>query len=263
MTAPSLPQNERLQDLLAARATDILSAAQQDEMESLMAREAQCDDIAFDRAAGVVELAFLDRHYQPLPEAMRLTLIDEGEKEVERRTQGSSIDSSVAGADQNRTYRFSNWQSAGWLAAAAMLVISVIAWWPSTNTTPKQSRERLLVSAGDVKTVQWNIPTDERFTAVTGDVVWSTQQQTGYMRLKGMPVNDPSKTQYQLWIVDPNRDKHPVDGGVFNIDRNGEVIIPINAKLNVSPAAFAITEEQPGGVVVSSGPLLVVAPVDS
>jgi len=38
------------------------------------------------------------------------------------------------------------------------------------------------------------------------------------------------------------------------------VIIPIDAKLDVlDPEAFAITREQPGGVVVSNGPLLMVA----
>ena len=45
---------------------------------------------------------------------------------------------------------------------------------------------------------------------------------------------------------------HPVDGGVFDVTRNGEVIIPIDAKIAVSnPTAFAITVEKPGGVVVS------------
>ena len=74
-------------------------------------------------------------------------------------------------------------------------------------------------------------------------------------------MNEAARVQYQLWIVDPERDgKHPVDGGVFNVSSTGEVIIPIQAKLRIrSPRAFAITAEQPGGVVVSAGPLLVVA----
>jgi phosphotransferase system IIA component len=56
-----------------------------------------------------------------------------------------------------------------------------------------------------------------------------------------------------------------VDGGVFDIQAsNGEVIIPINAKLAVNkPTAFAITLEKTGGVVVSAGPLLVVASAGS
>ena len=71
--------------------------------------------------------------------------------------------------------------------------------------------------------------------------------------------------QYQLWIVDPERAAQPVDGGVFDVQAGTrEVIIPINAKLAVNnPAAFAITLEKPGGVVVSAGPLLVVASAGS
>ena len=83
------------------------------------------------------------------------------------------------------------------------------------------------------------------------------------MRLAGLVANDPGTAQYQLWIVDPERDQRPVDGGVFDVPSGGgEVIIPIDPKLRIkSPAAFAITLEKPGGVVVSGGPLLVVAPV--
>ena len=81
------------------------------------------------------------------------------------------------------------------------------------------------------------------------------------MLLTGMPVNDPATSQYQLWLVDPDRDENPVDGGVFDIPADeSSVVIPIDAKLAVNnPTVFAITREQPGGVVVSKGPLLVIA----
>ena len=75
-------------------------------------------------------------------------------------------------------------------------------------------------------------------------------------------MNDPVKAQYQLWIVDPERDAHPVDGGVFDVPTAGEILVPIQAKLTIHrPTAFAITLEKPGGVVVSTQPLLVVAAV--
>jgi anti-sigma-K factor RskA len=73
------------------------------------------------------------------------------------------------------------------------------------------------------------------------------------MRFVGLPVNDASVEQYQLWIIDPARDDEPIDGGVFNVSNSGEVIVPIDAKLQVvRPQAFAITIEKPGGVVVST-----------
>jgi anti-sigma-K factor RskA len=73
------------------------------------------------------------------------------------------------------------------------------------------------------------------------------------MRFGGVAPNDPTEQQYQLWIFDATRpEATPVDGGVFDIGESGEVIVPINAKLPVrEAAAFAITVEQPGGVVVS------------
>ena len=84
------------------------------------------------------------------------------------------------------------------------------------------------------------------------------------MRFVGMPVNDATAEQYQLWIIDPDRDEEPIDGGVFDIESSGEVVVPINAKLAVlNPAAFAITIEKPGGVVVSTQERLpLIAPVN-
>ena len=68
-----------------------------------------------------------------------------------------------------------------------------------------------------------------------------------------LPVNDPSRRQYQLWIFDKSRSaEKPVDGGVFDVSSTGELIVPIDAKLAVTEAfLFAITAEKPGGVVVS------------
>ena len=88
---------------------------------------------------------------------------------------------------------------------------------------------------------------------VSGDVIWDSESQTGVMRFVDMPINNPTQQQYQLWIIDPERDDEPVDGGVFDIAQDGEVFIEIDPKLNViRPTAFAITIEKPGGVVVST-----------
>jgi anti-sigma-K factor RskA len=89
--------------------------------------------------------------------------------------------------------------------------------------------------------------------AVAGDVVWSDAKQEGYMRFTNLPKNDASVSTYQLWIFDETQsDKTPIDGGTFDVNADGEVIIPIDAKLKARGAkAFAITVEKPGGVVVS------------
>ena len=85
--------------------------------------------------------------------------------------------------------------------------------------------------------------------------------QKGYMRFRGLAKNDPRVAQYQLWIFDKTRDDtYPVDGGVFDVDKDtGDVIVPIRAKINVNEATlFAVTIERPGGVVVSKRERIVV-----
>ena len=93
----------------------------------------------------------------------------------------------------------------------------------------------------------------------TGEVIWNDEKQEGYMSLENLAVNDPTKNQYQLWIVDPKRDELPVDGGVFDITlKDGKSIIPIRNALAINkPVAFVITLEQSGGVVKSKQEVVV------
>ena len=161
--------------------------------------------------------------------------------------------------DQQRT-PLAAW--AGWAVAALLLVTVLVGREGPAPAipTPAEARTALAAETGTIS-IEWAPSAWEDFESVRGDVNWNDERQEGYLRLSGMPANDPERSQYQLWIVDPNRDTHPVDGGVFDIPPGAsEVVIPIRAALAVNqPAAFAITREQPGGVVVSEGPLLVVA----
>jgi anti-sigma-K factor RskA len=118
--------------------------------------------------------------------------------------------------------------------------------------TPAQQRDELLRSAPDVVSATW-VPGNMKDLKVTGDIVWSDSKQQGYVRLHGLPVNDASKTCYQLWIFDQTQDKAtPIDGGVFDVASNGDVILPVTTKLTAKkPEMFALTIERHGGVVVS------------
>ena len=158
----------------------------------------------------------------------------------------------------------------GWAAAAAAsvaLAVSIfsprtqidLAGKPMPSPTqeekldPAQKRRKLVEAPGQVIMAQWGKGNVKEIENVTGDVVWSDEKQDGYIRVKGLPKNDVSKQTYQLWIFDKNQDKRwPIDGGTFDISSDGEVIIPIDAKLKTkNPQAFAVTIEKPGGVVVS------------
>lgn len=156
----------------------------------------------------------------------------------------------------------------GWAAAAAAsiaLALNLFVYRPAAPevakqdppaqpqpVTPAELRAQLLSAPNAVK-AEWSAGNVKEIAQITGDVVWSDDKQTGYMRFRGLPKNDAGKEQYQLWIFeDPKLEAHPKDGGVFDVTADGEVIVPINAKLlTKSPKVFAITIEPPGGVVVS------------
>jgi hypothetical protein len=100
----------------------------------------------------------------------------------------------------------------------------------------------------------WLPGTDPTGEAVSGDVVWDANSQTGYMRFHRLRRNDPNVEQYQLWIFDARRDERfPVDGGVFNVSNaEGDEVVRFSARLKVEvPLMFVVTVERRGGVVVS------------
>jgi hypothetical protein len=162
------------------------------------------------------------------------------------------------------------------VAAAAAAVLAVFAWTrpprvvekvvrvevpvPPRVPAPAEARAELLASAPDARTIAWSATGDPAARGAAGDVVWSASRQQGFMRIRGLAANDPTLAQYQLWIFDARRDQaHPVDGGVFDV-RDGEVVVPIRAAVQVfQPTLFAVTVERPGGVVVSKRERIVLA----
>ena len=256
--------SDRLLDLYVARATEGLTEYEERELEKLRHEHPEIDEEAMELAAAAidVELTMRSADVEEMPDSLKAklhTLADAQRFVAPVEPPASNTSARVA--------------TLGWLAAAAMLILAIWSPWRPTDPTietpvttpltPAMAREAMIRDDSAAIQIAWNKPEIEAYVAVEGDVVWSPAQQTGFMRLKNLPANNPAEGQYQLWIVDPTRDARPVDGGVFDIPAgSGEVIVPIDAKLKVdSPQAFAITYEQPGGVVVSEGPLLIVAPV--
>jgi len=272
MNSRPLPRDERLLDLLTTQATEGLEPREAEELEQALrkidANGLDTQGLALAAAAlevGAVEAA---GEVEAMPDSLAALVTEEGRKRVAADASRHAAEGSDAAAIPARDH--AGWKllssaTLGWLTAAATIVLAVtvilITVTDRGEPDPTVARKDLLQSAEDAVVAPW-AQKRPGFADVRGNVVWSDSRQQGYMLLTNMPVNDPTQKQYQLWIVDPQRDEQPVDGGVFNVREQGTVIIPIQAKLPVSdPRAFAITVEQPGGVVVSENELEVVAPV--
>jgi hypothetical protein len=151
-----------------------------------------------------------------------------------------------------------------WLVATAAMVLAVVGWWPRLakfqsatavaggyeQWRAQRARAQMLVTQG-VGHWAWG----DASGLGSGDVVWDSRQQRGFLRLHGFVANDPQRARYQLWVFDAARDdRYPVDGGVFDVPAGRqEFIVPMHLTLPVSRAvAFAITVERPVGAVVST-----------
>jgi len=260
---------DHLTSLLADRAIEGLADEEHAELARLLGEEADRAGSDLEAAAAVLQVALIDPRERAagMPESLRRSIL-------EGPPPSSVTIADAAGAAAATTARpappatgggspptepvatISPWP--GWIAAAACLVLAVLAWWPAT-TPPPDDRRAALLADDSARPVQWDwsvVMEDYVEGPVSGDVVWSTPRSEGYMTIAGLPPLDPDEQQYQLWIFRraPGEEAHPVDGGVFDVPAGGgPVVIPIDARvpLRGDPAAFAITVEPAGGVVVS------------
>jgi Anti-sigma-K factor rskA len=247
-------RNDRLLDLLVKQATEGVTSAEQLELDRLLAQHDDADPQFIERIAAALNLAG-DLPDEPLPAGLRARIEAQALKELPAGP-GNVTALRPRPAERPASAR----GRLGWLAAAACLVLAVTAWWPRlrdfVEVPPSAAEQRLaLLQGATVAHADWSNTDDPGSQGVRGDVVWDNNTQRGFIRFTGLAANDPKQSQYQLWIFDAKRDdRYPIDGGVFDIPPNAtEVVLPINARLAVNePAAFAVTIEKPGGVVVSA-----------
>jgi hypothetical protein len=293
----------RLDELLADRALQGLTHAENAELSSLLADAGWQDDHSLDLAAASTDLMF-GRVDAPMPASLRSKLEFAADRfAAECRASaglGSAAGVTLIPAPMfGRTAEFtppsstgrtasiapghrespasvegkrataSRMPSWGWAVMSVCLLVALVGWFRGEIRTgelpPERARAEFLQAATDTVSWPWavwdqksGLPGDPAVSSIKGDVVWSPSQQRGYMKFRGINTCKAGQEVYQLWIIDATRpDSPPVDGGVFEVsmsqkNRDGEVIVPIAAKLPVGrPAAFAITMEPPGGVVVS------------
>lgn len=273
---------ERLLELLADQATIGLGREDEAELQTLLTQFPDWHPDSMHLAAAATDLA-LGVPAEPMPAALReaiaadaATFFAKTSAAAEVSTQAAvaaKAEPSPSGADvvvlEERLKRARTTSTLGWLAAVACLVVAFIGWNQQGQASPDgtdqpdqpvqmdpaQARAELIASASDYTQWDWNATEDPTAAGgVSGDVVWSPSRQQGFMRIKGLQPSKDDSFVYQLWVFDKTRNQeHPVDGGVFNLDSDGEIVVPIDAKLPVGEVGlFAVTVEPPGGVVVSS-----------
>jgi len=239
---------DRFEELDAGRALGDLSAEEFIEWKELAQRHQSENSGEFDWISTELEL----RNSEPCP--LSSSLVTRLNETIPAFTEKNS--KKPASAD---LISMIPWL--GWAVAACLLVFFNLPDFDTPVLAPELTAAQKFEALRDVsETQRLNFdPVSDPYAKVSGEVIWNDERQEGYMSLANLPVNDPTKNQYQLWIVDPERDELPVDGGVFDIPAGSETaVIPIRNALQVSkPTVFVITLEQPGGVVKSKQEVVV------
>lgn len=242
----------RYEELCAGQAIGDLTADEARELIKLSEYLGASPDVSLDWLAAAVHADALEQSAETLPPHLSARLHRLAD-EIAVETKSNIIRPQRSVWRKLALHPFT-----GWAAAAVVLLISLTvnreqqAQLQQQVLAPAEAEQALRASAPDL--IESKFEGLGNFAQAQGTVIWSDSQQQGYMVLSGIPANDPRQAQYQLWIVDPERDADsPVDGGVFDIPRDvSRAVIPITAKLSLSnPQAFVITREQPGGVVKS------------
>ncbi len=88
-------------------------------------------------------------------------------------------------------------------------------------------------------------------------VAWQPDQQSGVIRIKGLPAAGKGK-DYQLWVVDAEH-TDPIDAGMVHVEPDGTAQVrfkPVATARKVK--AFALSLEREGGVPKRKGPILLI-----
>jgi hypothetical protein len=262
-------------DLLILRATDGLDDEQQSQFDQFVEDHPDRERIELEAEKYELTIAAVDLGIEnvssrassnPMPEVLRKKVLDGAKRHFESDSRTEEIMPAVAVAPRKADGLTSR-EAFAWLVSAAAVILLLTGWNPFAFPVDEVARDTAVVEvpslndqladfvdsdkAGLVR-VAWMAPDNK--TVDKGEVVWRDSAQEGFMVFDGLRANDPAQSQYQLWIFDTTTDqKHPVDGGVFNVVDGKPTIVPIDARIPVEKAVmFAITEEVPGGVVVST-----------
>ncbi len=266
-------EKEKMLELLSDKAVFGLTDAEIADLSELEKNFPEVNDDSFEFTAAKIGMINLDTGEQ-LPAHLRTKIIADADKYfASRKDFAASATPEKHEEEFQKTFAYapktSILQWLGWAVAGLACIALAITLWttrqnptlvavnptptatPKLELTPAQEREQLLASAKDAVQSNWGDFNPKDPKNVQGDVVWSNSLQKGFVRFRNLPANDQNKETYQVWIFDKSQ-KNPVSGGIFNINKDGEAVIPIDSALKIQePTMVGITAEKPGGVVVS------------
>jgi hypothetical protein len=211
-------EKEKVLDLLCDKFVYGLTDEEATELDRLGYDPAEADSIEMTVAA----LALVDLDGEaPMPASLRARLAGDADTFFGAEKEEAATHREIV-PDRGSGRPWFGWL--GWAVAGAACIALAVSLFiprgteqragqptptPEQRLSPAQERQQLMASSPELIRAEW-APGKMENIDVSGDVVWSDAKQAGYMRLKGLPKNDPAKETYQLWIVEEARDrKHP------------------------------------------------------
>ena len=195
---------DRFEELDAGRAFGDLSSEEFNEWQQLAPQFLNSQEVSFDYL--LTELELDKTSSTPLPSSLTQKL-------------GETTDQFISGdnkdSDDQKVTPFVSWL--GWGIAACLAVLLLLGPSEPKVATVAEKFEVLKESSGSM--LLEFAPASDPYAKVEGEVIWNDERQEGYMSLINLAANNPKENQYQLWIVDPERDELPVDGGVLTFPR--------------------------------------------
>ncbi|MFT3767859.1 MAG: anti-sigma factor [Minicystis sp.] len=207
---------DRVLDLLADLALEgSLGAEDQRELQALLAARAaaggappQREVASLEVAAAAVLLTCHEKQFAPMPEHLAARIQASFPAAEAPRPPASPPPASRPADVVPIRPRRDVLRWVGWVAAAACFLLALLALRRSrtleaalleAQRRPTAAEARAALTAEkDVVTLPWKSTEDPDAKGASGDVVWSGGKQAGYMRIRGLAANDPTRSQYQL-----------------------------------------------------------------
>ncbi len=271
------PNRARLNELLAAEATQRLTPAEVTELDALLDAFPDEDPDAMELAAAALHLGMsfpLEEIPAALAEQLHLNavVLTPTARTVPARSAPRPAPKSRDARKPEKRLAWAAW--GGWVVAAGLAGVAILLLANPREKRVEVVKEVPVIEKVDVpgKTIFVEVekkeptlaerkrdlekdPAAKTFTetkdGVSVSVVWSQDKKDGVMEVRGLAEIDPTKEQYQLWIVDKNRkEATPISAGVFDVRPTGATLVRVGASLPIGDtAAFAISREPIGGRV--------------